>query len=358
MADILNNSNINVTNSEFTISIKNLSLSLTPSIDFKSLSDKKNFDILCQHILDIDAQQCNFSMFNKNTLIVFPVKLKNNITIIHRAQIQTLKLLQNKFDVKIDILIVGGSNNDTQLIAKNNRFSYKIQEALDKNGIVANIIQLHNISTHRRVQNKYIKLQEEVQLKHLETFKIKNYENKELKKQEFLNETVSSASEVLNIYAYICSNNEELNKLDKDNVDYVKQSIILAGEDESQSWYTLFDSETLCKIFGIFIPRLSTKKDFDFDQNILEESTLKITKIKDLLKDKKSGKWLIRMFFLQRLFAAESENEITYILKTLKYNKKEVEINFYDEDCIKNLLSQISFKRFIPLITKDNPISN
>ena len=266
---------------------------ITPSVLHKKLRD-----------FEFRIQQCNERTLGEGGVLIWPVVPRKEITIIHQAEIEIMRLLCKRYHWNVFVLI---SDCGTKARALNNRditkFKQSIQRLMDKREVP--VSEYQHLSYYFKTQDSqkaddilhnFILLSEEMKQKDLAHLKKKEYSQK-----------IKESNEQLPVIDYI------LPLLQLSVVLYLaekgfasQKSLIVAGADELRQWnYICHRSE---KLGSILIPTLMDDKTTGCWQQEIDKY-LSEEQIRDNLKKGNFGFWCYTMFVLLQQLSEENTKQ-------------------------------------------------
>ena len=264
-------------------------------------------------------EQCNEGPLGEGGILIWPVVPRKEITIIHQAEIEIMRLLCKRYHWNVFVLI---SDCGTKARALNNRditkFKQSIQRLMDKREVP--VSEYQHLSYYFKTQDaqkaddilhNFILLSEEMKQKDLADLKNKEYSQK-----------IKESNEQLPVIDYILPLLQLSVVLYLSEKEFASQrSLIVAGADELRQWnYICHRSE---KLGSILIPTLMDDKTTGCWQQEVDKY-LSEEQIRDNLRKGNFGFWCYTMFvLLQQLSEEDTKHDIAVDSVTLSEWKKD-----------------------------------
>ena len=264
-------------------------------------------------------EQCNEGPLGEGGILIWPVVPRKEITIIHQAEIEIMRLLCKRYDWNVFVLI---SDCGTKTRSLNDRdiakFKKSIQRLMDKREVP--VSEYQHLSYYFKTQDSqkaddilhnFILLSEE--MKQIDLARLKNKEYRQ---------TVKESNEQLPVIDYILPLLQLSVVLYLSEKEFASQrSLIVAGADELRQWnYICHRSE---KLGSILIPTLMDDKTTGCWQQEVDKY-LSEEQIRDNLRKGNFGFWCYTMFvLLQQLSEEDTKHDIAVDSVTLSEWKKD-----------------------------------
>lgn len=221
-----------------------------PGLDYKICDTLKKLGYTMLNIYEKDLQ-------NKGQ-IIWPVVPREEITIVHKAQIELMKILAEKYGCKVNIIIsdLGSKIENGMRFSGVRYFKNNIVEYISERGIEIEKLSylsnyFNNYQDNALVFNNFKKLCLETNFFEIQRINMKNYSVKDI-----------ADIEKLKVIDYISPIFQQAVLIKESELTY-KKSILIAGADRLEQWENIcsFGSEKRHNYStgGIFIPKLETK---------------------------------------------------------------------------------------------------
>ena len=251
---------------------------------------------------DYEISNITKSELDDAGLIIWNVALQDRPTIIHKAQIEIIRILQiNRWKLKI---IIADCGTDS-VQAKIHKFKQELSNHLDKRGI--NYDKLELLSDYYRpdenggnILKKFTEISSKLKISELKEYNTKqdSYSDENRKKVEnritlkFIQPVLSWSVIITEAEKYYSTNN--------------KKTIIIAGKDENKQWQYIFGfSSNIGGIFNNILEDDSKNTIFQEEQPMIFHSERQAI---DNLNNGNLAKWLFDSFVFTPNYPDKLEN--------------------------------------------------
>ncbi|WP_321307785.1 hypothetical protein [Marinifilum fragile] len=260
-------------------------------------------------------------------LIIWPVALKKKLSLIHKAQIEILKVLQN-YNWSIQIIIADcGKPSDYNIPEFKKRMKRHLQSReidCSKIEILSKYFQ-HDYSDRGDILTKFVDISNSLKINELSSFNKKDDTYDDQVKKEIETRSVLKYIQPVLTWSVVLHLAENYSNSNPNN-----KALVIAGQDEESQWTHVFDKIST-KIGAIFNPILRTQ-DNGVAYTASQEKLIKNFYSEDsLVKQLNNGnisKWLFNSFIQLPIYPGKIK------LKDLDFCDRECK---KDEDCLKCL---------------------
>lgn len=262
---------------------------ITPSFLHKKLRD-----------FEFRIQQCNENTLGEGGVLIWPVVPRKEITIIHQAEIEIMRLLCKRYQWKTFVLISDCGTKTRALKDRDKaKFKKSIQRLMEKREVpvleykyLSGYFKTEDSQRSNNILHNFISLSEEMKQKDLQELKNKEYSQK-----------VKDSNEQLPVIDYILPILQLSVVLYLSEKEFSSQKcLVVAGADELRQWnYICHRSE----IGSILIPTLMADETTgrwqqEIDKYLSEEQ------IRDNLREGNFGFWCYTMFVILQQLSEEN----------------------------------------------------
>jgi len=281
----------------FDVLLKMFALAQKPSssLEIEKKKNMNNFSDLYDYYSSSDFEIANINKHDLDNpgLIIWPVALQDRPTIIHKAQIEIIKTLQNKNWI-LKIIIADCGTSDA--IRKISHFRSELERHLNKRNVRFEGISL--LSDYYRpdaaggmILKKFVDISTNLKISDLKEYNTKqdSYSNENKQKIEnrytlkFI-EPVLTWSVVINEADQYCDNNRG------------KKTIVVAGRDELNQWKYIFGfSSNIGGIFNLILKDEGEKTIFQEEKPMIFHSENEVI---ENLDRGNLARWLFESFIV------------------------------------------------------------
>lgn len=261
---------------------------------YKKKESDKDLSDLYDFYNNSDYQIANITKHELTTpgLIIWPVALQARPTIIHKAQIEIIRILQkSKWDLKIIIADCGTDNISDKKITL---FKTELEKHLKKREIIYDTIELLSESykpdtNGGNILTKFTEISSKLKISELKEYNTKQDSYSDENKQKVENRsTLKFIQPVLtwSVVIHEADNYSEVNQ--------GKKTIIIAGKDELNQWKYIFSfSSNIGGIFNIILKDEGKNTIFQEEKPMIFHSEMDVI---DNLDKGNLAKWLFEAF--------------------------------------------------------------